>query len=246
MAIVVGLVMAGVLVVGAGRAEAARTAADDEAAEPEALVPFPMNAVPDGPTRAPPAFRERTDHGHRASVLGSYYERTLVERARLELTNVTVYDNTWMETSGFPMGDVPSNRGACTDVVVRSLREIGIDLQPLVHQDMKRDLDAYGARRIDYHVDHRRVGTMFTFFTRHAMSLSTDPRDVADFRPGDIVFYTWTWGKSGNPEHVAIVSDKMGPRGMPLLIQNGGPKPVENDSLDHGKILGHFRALPRR
>ena len=41
---------------------------------------------------------------------------------------------------------------------------------------------------------------------------------------------------------------KIGPRGVPLVIENGGPFPVEHDSLGmgRGKIIGHFRALKKK
>ena len=191
----------------------------------------------------PPVFHGAPTMG-KAQRLTSDAETRIAARARDELVRVTQYDNTWMETSGYPMGDVPSNRGACTDVVVRSLREVGIDLQQLVHEDAESDLKGYSMTSTDSHVDHRRVSTMMTFFQRRAMSLSTNPKERDAFRPGDIVFYAWSWGRFAPAEHVAIVSDKKGPRGQWMIIQNGGPKPTETDGLDHGKIVGHFRALP--
>ena len=56
----------------------------------------------------------------------------------------------------------------------------------------------------------------------------------------------WQWARGAPPEHVAIISDKIGPRGLPLVIENGGPKAAEADALGHGKIVGHFRALQKR
>lgn len=37
----------------------------------------------------------------------------------------------------YPGGDVPKDIGVCTDVIIRSYRKIGIDLQELVNLDMK-------------------------------------------------------------------------------------------------------------
>ena len=48
-----------------------------------------------------------------------------------------VYDPKYVSIA-YPMGDVPADTGVCTDVVVRSYRKVGIDLQQLVHEDMKR------------------------------------------------------------------------------------------------------------
>jgi len=229
--------------------------ADDSAdpADPASLTPVPMSVEPTGPSRPPTAFAALFASGGPRTTLSSSEEGAIVARARLELDRVTVYDNTWMETSQYPMGDVPASRGACTDVVVRSLRAVGVDLQELVHEDIARDAKAYGLAAADVHIDHRRIGTMFTFFQRHAMALPNDVRDRASFRPGDVVFVAWQWVKAPGlakqeppPEHVGVVSDRIGPRGLPLIIENGGPKPVEADSLGRGKIVGHFRALQRR
>lgn len=173
-------------------------------------------------------------------------EDAIVERARRELDLVTTYDASWREIPAYPMGDIASDRGACTDVVVRSLRAVGIDLQQLVHEDLEADRCAYGVMLADPNIDHRRLRTMFTFLRRNALSLSEDPRDKASFRPGDIVFMSWKWPRSAQPEHVAIVSDRVGARGLPMLIENGGPRPVESDSLGRGKIVGHFRAVRPR
>ena len=211
------------------------------------LTPVPMSVELTGALTKPPvAFAAAfPDTGPRV-VLSWTEEGAIVARARLELEKVSIYDNTWMETNAYPMGDVPWNRGACTDVVVRSLREIGIDLQELVHDDLLRDMQAYGMSSVDTHIDHRRVSTMFTYLQRNAMALTTELRDKAAWRAGDIVFVAWQRKRGALPKHVGIISDKIGPRGLPLVIENGGPKAVEADSLGRGKVVGHFRALKKR
>lgn len=47
------------------------------------------------------------------------------------------YDPAYV-SPGYPGGDVPENRGVCTDVVIRALRLLNFDLQKEVHEDMKR------------------------------------------------------------------------------------------------------------
>lgn len=245
-AVVLG-VMVLVLLLSTGRGRGPRTAAAAESDAPQGgLVPVPMSVEPTGPSTPPKAFASVFDTSAPRSFLSESEEQAIVARARLELDKVTIYDNTWALTSSYPMGDVPENRGACTDVVVRSLRQIGIDLQELVHDDIVRDIGAYGLTVVDTNIDHRRVSTMFTFFQRNAMSLSSDIRKKREFRPGDIVFIAWHGGRLAAPEHVAVVSDRVGPRGYRLIIENGGPFPVERDSMGKGKIVGHFRALRRR
>ncbi len=239
------------LVVSSSRARAARSAADPAQDDgpplrADQLTPVPMSVeVTGAPTRPPLSFVSAFANSAPRTFLSPSEEGAIVARARLEIDRVTVYDNTWLETSTYPMGDVPANRGACTDVVVRSLREIGIDLQQLVHDDVRSDLHAYNLSSVDPHIDHRRVSTMFTFFTRNAMTLTNDLRDKAAWRAGDVVFVAWQRVRGAPPEHVGILSDKIGPRGLPLVIENGGPKAIEQDSLGHGKIVGHFRALKR-
>lgn len=226
----------------------AGSGADDDNDGPLTPVPVMAEGPVNGPTKAPlPFVAAFPAHGGPRSYLSSREEKLVVERARAEIDKVTIYDNTWMETSSYPNGDVPSNRGACTDVIVRSLREIGVDLQQLVHEDILRDPKPYKLDSSDYNIDHRRVGTMYVFFQRHAMTLTNDLHDKQAFRPGDIVFISFSsWMKGALPEHVGIISDKMGPRGYPMLIENGGPRPIEGDGLGRGKVVGHFRALQKR
>ena len=46
----------------------------------------------------------------------------------------------------YPGGDVPLDRGVCTDVVIRAFRPVGLDLQQAVHEDMQRAFAAYPHR----------------------------------------------------------------------------------------------------
>jgi len=72
------------------------------------------------------------------------------------------YDGKYLKI-GYPWGDVPPNIGVCTDVVIRSYRKLGIDLQSLVHQDISKAFNTYpnpakwGLSKPDTNIDHRRV-----------------------------------------------------------------------------------------
>ncbi len=228
--------------------------ANPPAAAAEVVMPPSPTGTEAQRTERPPQsfasmFTRDTQDGRPRTMLSEADEKKIVERARAEIGKVSVYDNSWMQTSAYPGGDVPEGRGACTDVVVRALRTIGVDLQELVHEDIKVDIGegakGYKLSWLDHHIDHRRVTTMHVWFDRNAMSLTTDVRDKAAFRPGDVVFFSWSWGRSALAEHVAIVSDVVGPRGYRLLIQNGGPRPTENDGMDRPHMVGHYRALPK-
>jgi uncharacterized protein YijF (DUF1287 family) len=247
-AIAVALI-GGVLVISSGRARVARAAAatPDDPLPASALTAVPMSVEPtDGPTKPPLSFVSAFTSSQPRTFLSSSEESAIVGRARLEIDRVTVYDSSWMETSSYPMGDVPASRGACTDVVVRSLRDIGVDLQELVHDDVQQNPHAYGlssVEAVDPNIDHRRVSTMEKFFARNALSLTTSLRDKAAWRAGDVVFIAFKWIRGAIAEHVGIISDKIGPRGLPMVIENGGPKAAEQDSLGRGMIVGHYRAL---
>ena len=62
--------------------------------------------------------------------------------ARQEVKNGTRYDASY-EVISFPGGDISPDRGACTDVVIRAFRHAGIDLQQLIHEDMKEHFHLY-------------------------------------------------------------------------------------------------------
>lgn len=78
----------------------------------------------------------------------------------------------------YPGGDVPADIGVCTDVVIRTYRTIGSDLQQLVHEDMIQNFSDYPSKRIwglsrtDRNIDHRRVANLQIFFSRFGEKLA--------------------------------------------------------------------------
>lgn len=182
-----------------------------------------------GPSSAPPE-----DEAFERAL-----ERTIVARARLEVERGVRYDASYVVIP-FPYGDVPSDVGACADLVVRSFRTVGVDLQSLVQDDMAAYPEEYAGKAGDPNIDHRRVSVLFVYFQRHALALG----DVMAARPADVLFFARANGSS--PTHVAMVSDRVGPRGWPLILQNGGPVATESDAIDRMVRIGHFRLpLPR-
>jgi uncharacterized protein YijF (DUF1287 family) len=160
-----------------------------------------------------------------------------VARARQEVTRGVRYDAHYRRLA-YPGGDVDPSRGACADVLVRALRAGGLDLQRLVHDDVVAHPAAYpGVASPDASIDHRRVAVLRVWFERHA------PRAAAgSFRAGDVVFFRI--GPSGDVTHAGVVSDRVGARGLPLLIHNLGPSAREEDVLGAWAIDGHFRPFP--
>jgi uncharacterized protein len=142
----------------------------------------------------------------------------------------------------FPGGDVPIDRGVCTDVVIRAYRGIGVDLQSLVNRDMREHFSAYprlwAAARPDPNIDHRRVPNLAVFFARHGERLAVTA-DARDYRAGDVV----TWRLPSGLVHIGLVSDRQRD-GRPLIVHNIGAGAQLEDVLFAFAITGHYRYLP--
>jgi uncharacterized protein YijF (DUF1287 family) len=166
---------------------------------------------------------------------------TQLADSALTLTKHRVhYDPSYFKLK-YPNGDVPADKGVCTDVVIRAYRKLGIDLQRLVHDDMKAHFSEYpkiwGLKTTDTNIDHRRVPNLMTFFKRQQASLSISKLS-ADYRPGDIV----CWNLGGSITHIGIVSNRKSPDGSrPLVIHNIGAGQVLEDCLFSYTIIGHYR-----
>lgn len=172
--------------------------------------------------------------------------QTALVSAALERTQHSVrYDGSYYSIP-YPDGDVPSNIGVCTDVVIRSYRALDLDLQRLVHEDIAKHFSEYPSQRIwglsrpDPNIDHRRVPILQTFFRRHGITLPVT-QNAADYQAGDLV----TWMLPGNLPHIGIVSDQLDQdRGTPLIVHNIGAGPVVENILFHYQITGHYRYWP--
>lgn len=165
----------------------------------------------------------------------------IVAGARLQLSWGTVYDGRYVKLS-YPGGDVPKERGVCTDVVVRALRHAGHDLQKLIHEDMKVAWDAYprypGVTKPDRNIDHRRVPNQRVFFRRHGRTLTieTFPGKRAEWKAGDFV----SWKLDSGLDHIGVLTDRRGASGWPMAIHNLSTT-LEEDVLLSWKITGHYR-----
>lgn len=165
----------------------------------------------------------------------------LVAAAREQIGVTLHYDPAYVKLA-YPLGDVPIERGVCTDVVVRALRRVGYDLQELVHRDMKEAWAAYPhpaswkLKRPDTNIDHRRVPNLATFFTRHGVALGAS-KNARDYAPGDIV----TWQVPPNLPHIGLVADVRTAAGVPLIIHNIGNGTRMEDRLFSYPITGHYR-----
>jgi uncharacterized protein len=169
----------------------------------------------------------------------SIYDR-LADSTLTLINQKVTYDPAYFQLK-YPNGDVPANKGVCTDVVIRAYRKLGIDLQKEVHLDMKSNFSKYpkkwGLSRPDKNIDHRRVLNLMTFFARHGTikPITTDPKD---FLPGDIV----CWDLGEMVTHIGIViKKKSADRKRHLIVHNIGDGQVIEDCLFGFEIIGHYR-----
>jgi uncharacterized protein len=168
----------------------------------------------------------------------------LIAAAQAQVGQTVRYDPSYVVLT-YPGGDVPRDRGVCTDVVIRAYRDgLGLDLQKLVHEDMNAHFKAYpkswGLAKTDSNIDHRRVPNLQIFFTRQKAQVSI-PDDPAGFAAGDVV----TMLLPGNLPHIGIVSASMNDAGnKPLVIHNIGGGAAREDVLGLYRITGRYRYFP--
>jgi uncharacterized protein YijF (DUF1287 family) len=168
-----------------------------------------------------------------------FYE-SLSDAALLITKDKVEYDGTYYQIP-YPNGDVPKDRGVCTDVVIRSYRKLGIDLQKEVHDDMTANFSKYpkswGLKTTDTNIDHRRVPNLQVFFSRKGEVKTISDR-AQDYKPGDIV----TWMLASNRPHIGIVvKRKSTTSNRYLMVHNIGAGQVVQDCLFDYKITGHYR-----
>lgn len=164
-----------------------------------------------------------------------------LSKAAVELTkDQVVYDPSYFSIP-YPNGDIPADKGVCTDVVIRAYRKLGIDLQKEVHEDMKINFNLYpnmwGLKKPDTNIDHRRVPNLMTFFSRKGESLAIS-QQATEYKPGDLV----TWDLGGGTTHIGIVIEqKSAISERPLIVHNIGHGQEIADCLFAYIITGHYR-----
>ena len=178
-------------------------------------------------------------------VQASSFDDDIVNALIYRTKQPVTYDGAYHKLE-YPGGDVPANIGVCTDVLIRSYRQLGVDLQKLVHEDMQNNFRAYPSKRIwgltkpDKNIDHRRVPNLQVYFERHAKVL-TKSLNAEDYKAGDIV----TWMLPGNLPHIGMVVNEIAQgSGNPLIVHNIGRGPEMSDMLFAYTITGHYRFVP--
>lgn len=93
----------------------------------------------------------------------------------------------------YPMGDIDPLQGVCTDVIIRTFRGVGVDLQQEIAYQRR-----YEGKRVDTNIDHRRVPNIADY-----LSASTEWVRVIGGTPlpGDIIW----WKLGGRTDHIGVV-----------------------------------------
>jgi uncharacterized protein YijF (DUF1287 family) len=164
---------------------------------------------------------------------------TFVTAAKIQVGKTLTYNPEYVRLK-FPNGDIPLSKGVCTDVVVRALRGLDIDLQERIYRYKKSHpklfKGLYYTDRLDPNIDHRRVKNIQAYLAARGY------RVKGTFKPGDIV----VWKLPGsNLDHIGICSDRLNSDGEPLMIHNVGAGAQEEDVLREYKIVDHFRIFDR-
>jgi hypothetical protein len=150
-----------------------------------------------------------------------HWTKQLVHAARDQIGVTTGYDPAYV-TLDYPGGDVDRATGVCTDVVIRAYRDaFNMDLQVLVHEDMKAAFTSYpktwGLPRADRNIDHRRVANLERYFERRGIEREA-PGERQDWQAGDLV----TMRLGGRLPHIAIFSGHDRLTGKAMFIHNIG------------------------
>jgi len=205
------------------------------------LVPFLM-------AQQSQASRSNADLAMR-SLRGSGDPGQALAASALERTKANVsYDPAYYSID-YPGGDVPEDKGVCTDVVVRSYRKLGVDLQQLIHEDMSENFRLYPQfwklKGPDANIDHRRVPNLQRFFTRHGQDFEIG-KIGDDYAIGDIVTWRLPFGESSQAaSHIGIVVPGPGAKKeQKWVVHNIGAGPEWEDELFSYEIVGHYRYVP--
>lgn len=180
------------------------------------------------------------------SAYANSFDNKLSNAALARLGYKVRYDGAYVKLA-YPWGDVPPHTGVCTDVVIRSYRALGIDLQQQVHLDMSAAFHEYpnpkawGLSKPDANIDHRRVHNLRKFFERRGAALPIT-RDARNYKPGDLV----TWMVGSHLPHIGIVVNKRS-KADPnrfMIVHNIAHGPQIEDILFKFRITGHYRYTP--
>jgi uncharacterized protein YijF (DUF1287 family) len=161
---------------------------------------------------------------------GTDDQTDMLESAKAYVAQKPKYKGRYYAT-GYP----DDGYGVCTDVVAQACLGTGYDLMKLVNTDIISNPSAYDIETPDINIDFRRVQNLNVYFSRNAVSLTTDLSDINAWQAGDIVVWK---------NHIGIISDHRNNKGIPFVIHHARPNQAsyEEDILETwGEIVGHYR-----
>jgi uncharacterized protein YijF (DUF1287 family) len=175
-----------------------------------------------------------------ASNPSAVLPQRLIEAAHKQIGVTCSYDPAYT-TLKYPGGDVPLERGVCTYVIIRSLRDQGIDLQKNINERMRKNWSLYpkkwGLSKPDSNIDHRRIPNIMTYLKFMKCAVSIDALKNP-YGPGDIV----VWDLGRGVLHIGLVSDyQVKNQARYMVIHNIGRGVQEEDILASYKIVAHFQ-----
>ena len=166
---------------------------------------------------------------------GCTYEQgmRIMVHAKGYINTDLTYDGSYFQ-GGYPPDDI----GVCTDVVWKGMQGLDVNFKDEIDKDVESDFTPYSSviAEMDPNIDFRLVPVLRVYYDRHAVSLTTDPSNLLDWQPGDLVVF--------EDEHIAVVSCLRNPLGYPYLIQHGRDPAADEDRLLVGNdliITGHYR-----
>ncbi len=148
----------------------------------------------------------------------------------------------------YPGGDIQPDFASSSDIVIRSVREAGLDLQAAIYEDMLLNPSRYSNLDLgkNEYGAHRMVPILHAYLSHNSVSLPTDVQEAPySFEPGDLV--TLSTGLTGKniPDKIGIVGDQYNPAGLPEIITvwDVGQYTREMDILskENLEVTGHFR-----
>ncbi len=154
-------------------------------------------------------------------------QKDILESARAYLETKPKYKSKYY-SEGYPDDEY----GVCTDVVAFALLNAGYNIRDLLNQDVLENREKYDIEKVDKNIDFRRVKNMKVYLDNHAISLTTDYQEIAEWQGGDIVVF---------PTHIGIVSNNRNKKGISYILHNGGQIVYEEDILNRYEIVGHYR-----
>lgn len=168
------------------------------------------------------------------------WRKQVVEGALQQVEKSSTYSLEYQNLS-YPGGDIHPSQGSEGDLLVRSLRNAGIDLQVLVYEDKQDNFYDYpqlwSQEQADFNIDHRRVLNLMRYCERHLKSIPIKNDNKGAYQFGDIVFWRMQNGKT----QLGVVVPGPGTyKNTPWVISNLGQGPQWQDNLFNFQVIGHY------